>query len=886
MTSFASCAKSDQKNTEESGQTNTEETYTITYIDAPAHNNPTTYTPNDYIKLQRPIWNGLSFSHWTDQQGNVVTEIPQGTTGNIVLTANWKVLRNLATPSEDNTEFYNAFAGDDGFVYFFYDLGTIEHVVLDEINPSLYYKSEGVSLNMTLNKTVSISEETAKSIANIVSTSISSTTAWEKTKNWASTHTENWNTQFGGSIGGENGFAKLLGLKIEGHHNFGGEDSTTKGWASSTSGSTSQGETNENTISTALAYKQEITSEITENYYINEALPSGYYACVHAGNVRVFAVISYEIETGCLYLNAYSRLDNMHSMVMYYENVNQLNNPSTEGLDFEISEERKNEIVNLINNSYYVKYLPNGGTGTMHTSIHTIDKEEKLPKNEFTREGYVFKGWGIKVMPGVEVLLFTDEQSVINIAEAGKTVTLHALWEPVAYTIHYDANGGTGTMPATSHSANVEYQLPAATFTYNNYIFLGWNTSPDGTGTYYSDESIINNLTGLGSSVTLYACWGSDGLTYSYNNATQSYFVTGVDSCEDTNVIIPSVHNGLPVTTIGESAFRGCDFMTSVEIPGGIICIENGAFRECSSLERVIFSDTSQLKTIGKYAFSECTDLEQFVIPASVTTINDGIFAYCTSLGIIEVADGNTSFKIIDGDLYDYEGFVLVQYAIGKNDTILFVPSDVQRIQNSAFEGCSSLVAVSIPLTISSIGTNAFAQCKSLQQIDFSIWVGHNVLTEIPSSAFVGCTSLKLINIPYSVTKIGSHAFYGCVSLNTIDLPSGVTSIGEAAFYGCTSLANINIPENVTTIGDYAFCYCSSLTSINIPASVTFIGRYAFYGCSALTHAYFDNKIWTYSTTLYGPIGGLVDPLGGFKDSWSAAFTLTQSFSIYYWYCN
>lgn len=94
--------------------------------------------------------------------------------------------------------------------------------------------------------------------------------------------------------------------------------------------------------------------------------------------------------------------------------------------------------------------------------------------------------------------------------------------------------------------------------------------------------------------------------------------------------------------------------------------------------------------------------------------------------------------------------------------------------------------------------------------------------------------NLQTITIPSSVTSIGSRAFYGCTSLTSITIPSSVTSIGSSAFYKCSGLTSITIPESVTSIDMSAFSYCSSLTSITIPESVTSIGNYAFSECSSL----------------------------------------------------
>ena len=77
----------------------------------------------------------------------------------------------------------------------------------------------------------------------------------------------------------------------------------------------------------------------------------------------------------------------------------------------------------------------------------------------------------------------------------------------------------------------------------------------------------------------------------------------------------------------------------------------------------------------------------------------------------------------------------------------------------------------------------------------------------IEREAFKGCTSLISVTIPSSVTTIEDHAFYGCSSLTSVTIPSSVTKIGYHAFSGCSSLTSITIPSSVTTIGDGAFPY-------------------------------------------------------------------------------
>ena len=96
-------------------------------------------------------------------------------------------------------------------------------------------------------------------------------------------------------------------------------------------------------------------------------------------------------------------------------------------------------------------------------------------------------------------------------------------------------------------------------------------------------------------------------------------------------------------------------------------------------------------------------------------------------------------------------------------------------------------------------------------------------------------TSLTSITLPNSVTSIGSNAFEGCSGLTTITLSNSITSIGSNAFGGCSGLTTITLPNSLTSIGEAAFEGCSGLTMLTLPNSITSIGKAAFLGCSGLT---------------------------------------------------
>ena len=154
----------------------------------------------------------------------------------------------------------------------------------------------------------------------------------------------------------------------------------------------------------------------------------------------------------------------------------------------------------------------------------------------------------------------------------------------------------------------------------------------------------------------------------------------------------------------------------------------------------------------------------------------------------------------------------------------------VTSIGRRTFIGCTSLKSINIPDSVTNIDDSAFYGCTSLTSINIP-----DSVTYIGDYAFEDCTSLTSINIPDSVTGIGGWAFYGCSSLTSVIIGNSVTSMDVRTFYGCTSLASINIPDSVTSIGYETFKDCISLTNMNIPDSVTSIGDSAFYGCTNLT---------------------------------------------------
>lgn len=227
--------------------------------------------------------------------------------------------------------------------------------------------------------------------------------------------------------------------------------------------------------------------------------------------------------------------------------------------------------------------------------------------------------------------------------------------------------------------------------------------------------------------------------------------------------------------------------------------------------------------------------------------------------------------------------------------TAISVPSSVEVIENYAFNGCSSLISLSIEdgTTVLTLGCNYESQFS-----DFDFYAGNGLFYDCPlQNIYIGrnlkydtnskygyspfalkssslSTALKTLTIGTNVTEIGDYAFYLRNGMKSLTLPDNIKKIGEHAFSFWSTLKSISLPKYLTSLGEYALCgtglievtipenikelspgllySCGTLTTVTMPDGITSIGTWAFMQCGALSNITLSKNVTSYGATAFG----------------------------------
>ena len=369
---------------------------------------------------------------------------------------------------------------------------------------------------------------------------------------------------------------------------------------------------------------------------------------------------------------------------------------------------------------------------------------------------------------------------------------------------------------------------------------------------------------------------------FELNDNGESYTLDFIDeSFVGKKVIVPSTHNGKPVTVIGNYALFGDRFETII-LPEGITMIESNAFAGANSLHTIVIP--SSVNIIDTDAFKGCDSLRNvYYLGTYEEYWNDTFFTNNSALTSvvphfhdIDEIDACCMYELeLNRDMRSYT-IVGVTYSFDGGDIVIpetYNGMPITKLADEAFFDCETITSIVIPDSYTTIGREVLSYCLSLK----SVYIGKNVtyIGEYSFTSPVESIEVHPENLTYKSIDGNLYTKDGAVLLRyafgspalTFRVPDGVTTIGDEACIFSMNMVRVIIPESVTTLGygafgesynlacvvfegdckiteipDYCFAW-TDLREITIPSSVTKIGEGAFEDCIELYEVNFaDNS--------------------------------------------
>ena len=579
-----------------------------------------TYTVDEEHVLPSPKLDGYIFSGWSDDNGNVIKNIPAGTVGAKTYTANWISERNQAWTYKDYGTPLMYEDSDTNTILFVYNIGEIRNVPLSVVHDFGKINSNGVTKTHTETFKKSISQDCMDKYTNTVKKATTDSYSWTLAKEWSDSTTVNESWAKENSVTQEqiNSYYKNQSNNWYVSSGSSGSDSITQSDSSSSSAmlSSVRNKKTDDKHSTSTETNVSANLDIKNTTTIGAKVPVNF--------VSISAENKTEIGLG---LSA-SRTDKESTS----SRVQTDNTDSASYNSSKSSSTTKNSTASWNNESGYGGSSEVGQSSTASKAI-----SEKISQEYNIGKSYINTDSQSSTQGTQASESKSDEYSsaVTYSTATGEEVT-------ETYTTQNTMSGyHRWIMAGTAHVfAIVGYDIASKSYFTNTYSVMDdkmyeYEDYSYQTASYDDNESSLIQFD-IPMDITKYVAnrvCESDGLEVSKSGIITNY--TGTDDY----VVIPEykvidnkdgTNSVIKVTGISASAFAGKN-ITGVELSDYITEIPANAFKNCTALK---FVNAAGIKKIGSNAFAGCTSMEELTIGANITSLGTNIVSNKTLLTV------------------------------------------------------------------------------------------------------------------------------------------------------------------------------------------------------------------------------------------------------------
>ncbi len=501
---------------------------------------------------------------------------------------------------------------------------------------------------------------------------------------------------------------------------------------------------------------------------------------------------------------------------------------------------RTESAITAVSNNGYFGAFDNTNDCPIYVPINTLN---------WYKYGQYWEEYGSSLGENNRYRILASDNEILYTTTDGNAVTLPSSLSSTVTNIAPKDNGGIGVLRSTSD----------------------WTSIPSYSFDIYENPGAISIT-----SVTI-------------PDKVQSIGVAAFEGCEN----LKSVNFGSNVSTIGESAFWGCGLeslalpesltfigshafslnqFSTVRIPASVTTIQTNPFARCQNLESFT-GNSSYIGEWGNYLIRENGELISFAagamdggyllagdvtsigakafegaifesieIEQDLTSIGPNAFAFCPNLESVKL------HSMTPPTLANVNAFTNITHIINDEAFEIIIPdaafSDYQsaaiwsnlqeyftyfQSDRSIWYTTTNGAAISDPSILPidrRLLRNVYLGGKGMMVFSGDV-------IDIPSSMFLGNSTLKTVSLPNKLKTIGRAAFSNCSNLTDVSIRFELQTIDEYAFQGC-KLSSVSLPNSVTAVSNGAFNNNKQLVSVHIGSGLTTFGENPFRGCTAL----------------------------------------------------